>query len=108
MDGPWARAIIGSARDRRSPNREQRLSAGGWASVVRWLEEVPPEHFTLDWLLGRLGKRSFGIIMLLLAVVAIAPGVSIVAGLLLVKLFEDRRLVDVRTRTRHRLHPDHP
>ena len=47
------------------------------------LEEVPPEHFTLDWLLGRLGKRSFGIIMLLLAVVAIAPGVSIVAGLLL-------------------------
>jgi hypothetical protein len=54
-------------------------------SVVfrRLLEEVPPEHFTLDWLLGRLGKRSFGIIMLLLAVVAIAPGVSIVAGLLL-------------------------
>jgi hypothetical protein len=47
------------------------------------LEEVPPDHFTLDWLLGRLGKRSFGIIMLLLAVVAIAPGVSIVAGLLL-------------------------
>jgi hypothetical protein len=33
--------------------------------------------------MGRLGKRSFGIIMLLLAVVAIAPGVSIVAGLLL-------------------------
>jgi membrane associated rhomboid family serine protease len=30
-----------------------------------------------------------------------------VAGVLLVKLFEDRRLVDVRTRTRHRLHPDH-
>ncbi len=47
------------------------------------IEEVPPEHFTLDWLLGRLGKRSFGIIMLLLAVVAMAPGVSIVAGLLL-------------------------
>jgi hypothetical protein len=47
------------------------------------LEEVPSNHFTLDWLLGRLGKRSFGIIMLLLAVVAIAPGVSIFAGLLL-------------------------
>jgi len=30
-----------------------------------------------------------------------------VAGLVLVKLFEDRRLVDVRTRERHRLHPDH-
>jgi membrane associated rhomboid family serine protease len=30
-----------------------------------------------------------------------------VSGLVLVKLFEDRRLVDVRTRTRHRLHPNH-
>jgi uncharacterized iron-regulated membrane protein len=30
-----------------------------------------------------LHKRSFGIIMLLLALVAIAPGVSIVSGLLL-------------------------
>ncbi|UQD95972.1 hypothetical protein [Bradyrhizobium japonicum] len=33
--------------------------------------------------MGRLHKRSFGPIMLLLAVVAIAPGVSTVAGLLL-------------------------
>ena len=33
--------------------------------------------------MGSLRKRSFGIIMLLLALVAIAPGVSIVAGLLL-------------------------
>jgi hypothetical protein len=33
--------------------------------------------------MGSLRKRSFGIIMLLLAVVAMAPGVSIVAGLLL-------------------------
>ena len=31
-----------------------------------------------------------------------------VAGLLLVKPFENRRLVGVRTRRRHRLHPDHP
>jgi len=33
--------------------------------------------------MGSLRKRSFGIIMLLLSLVAIAPGVSIVAGLLL-------------------------
>jgi hypothetical protein len=33
--------------------------------------------------MGSLHKRSFGIIMLLLAVVAIAPGASIVAGVLL-------------------------
>ena len=33
--------------------------------------------------MGNLRKRSFGIIMLLLAVVAMAPGISVVAGLLL-------------------------
>jgi hypothetical protein len=37
----------------------------------------------LGWLLDNLHKRSFGIILLLLALVALAPGVSIVAGLLL-------------------------
>ena len=30
--------------------------------------------------MGSLHKRSFGIIMLLLALVAIAPGISMVAG----------------------------
>jgi hypothetical protein len=44
---------------------------------------VPADHFTLGWLMGSLRKRSFGIVMLLLALVAIAPGVSIVAGVLL-------------------------
>jgi hypothetical protein len=54
-------------------------------SVVlqRLHDEAPMDHFTLGWLMGSLRKRSFGMIMLLLAVVAIAPGVSIVAGLLL-------------------------
>jgi hypothetical protein len=55
------------------------------ASIVllRLHDEAPMDHFTLGWLMGSLHKRSFGIITLLLAVVAIAPGVSIVAGLLL-------------------------
>ncbi len=35
------------------------------------------------WLMGHLRKRSFGMIMLLLALVAMVPGISIVAGLLL-------------------------
>ena len=46
-------------------------------------DEAPTDHFTLGWLKGSLRMRSFGIIMLLLALVAMAPGVSIVAGLLL-------------------------
>jgi hypothetical protein len=51
--------------------------------LQRLHDEAPPEHFTLGWLMQSLGKRSFGIIMLLLALVATAPGISIVAGLLL-------------------------
>src|ERR1700682_1992714 len=46
-------------------------------------DEIPADRFTLGWLMHGLHKRSFGIIMLLLALVAIAPGLSIVAGLLL-------------------------
>ena len=45
-------------------------------SVVlqRLHDQAPTDHFTLGWLMGSLQKRSFGIIMLLLALVAIAPG----------------------------------
>ena len=55
------------------------------ASVV--LQELhdaaPADQFTLGWLMDRLQKQSFGLIMLLLAIVAIAPGISIVGGLLM-------------------------
>jgi hypothetical protein len=51
--------------------------------LQRLRDEAPADHFTLGWLMGSLRKRSFGIIMLLLGLVAIAPGVSVVAGLLL-------------------------
>ena len=55
------------------------------ASVVlqRLHDEAPIDHFTLGWLLASLHKRSFGIIMLLLALVATAPGIAYIAGLLL-------------------------
>lgn len=54
-------------------------------SVVlqRLLDEAPADHFTLDWLVASLRKRSYGMLMLVLALFAIAPGVSFVAGLLL-------------------------
>jgi hypothetical protein len=51
--------------------------------LQRLHDEVPPGHFTLAWLMDSLQKRSFGVIMLLLALVAIAPGISIAAGVLL-------------------------
>ena len=47
------------------------------------LGEAPAEHVTLDWLMARLGDRSFGIVLLLLAIVGLLPGVSAVAAVLL-------------------------
>jgi hypothetical protein len=49
--------------------------------LQRLHDEAPKDHFTLGWLMGTLHKRSFGVIMLIAAVVAVAPGISIVAGL---------------------------
>jgi len=46
-------------------------------------DKAPAGHFTLGWLTSSLHKQSFGLIMLVLAVVAAAPGISLVGGLLL-------------------------
>ncbi len=53
------------------------------AVLQRLHDEMPTDRFTLGWLMHSLHKRSFGIIILLLALVAITPGLSVVAGLLL-------------------------
>jgi hypothetical protein len=61
------------------------------ASVIlrRLNDQAPADHFTLGWLLAGLSRHSFGILLLLLSVIAIAPGVAIVAGvLLLIPAFE--------------------
>src|SRR5271165_5644332 len=47
------------------------------------LPKSPAGYFTLGWLTGNLHKQSFGLIMLVLAVVSAAPGISLVGGLLL-------------------------
>src|SRR5579864_3322860 len=51
--------------------------------LERLIREAPEGYFTLAWLTSRLRERSFGMIMLLLAVIAIGPVVSPIAGLLL-------------------------
>lgn len=45
--------------------------------------QVPPEHVTLESLLRGLGDRSFGVVLLLLALLGALPGVSVAGGLLL-------------------------
>jgi hypothetical protein len=47
------------------------------------LDQAPADHFTLDWLISRLPERSFGILMLLLGLLAMMPIGSIVPGVLL-------------------------
>ena len=47
------------------------------------LLQTADETVTLGWLMRRLGRRSFGIILLLLGLLACLPGVSAVAGVLI-------------------------
>jgi hypothetical protein len=54
------------------------------AVLQRLHDEAPTDHFTLEWVMQRLQKRSFGVIMFLLGMAAVAPGVSFGAGLLLI------------------------
>lgn len=48
------------------------------------LADAPPDYVTFDWLIGELHERSFGLIMLLMALVALIPGGSTFMGILLV------------------------
>ncbi len=86
--GLWARLQIaadrqeGGALASPSPDEPEALIPTS-AVLQRLLGEVHADYFTLGWLMGSLRKRAFGVIMVLLAVIALAPGLSILAGLLL-------------------------
>lgn len=47
------------------------------------LKDAPPDHVTIAWLMGSLRERSFGVVMLLMALVALVPGASMFIGVLL-------------------------
>lgn len=47
------------------------------------LKAAPQDLVTLDWIVTRLNDRSFGLVILLIAVVALVPGASPLAGILL-------------------------
>jgi hypothetical protein len=49
-------------------------------------DAAPAGHFTLDWLMGSLHKQSFAVILLVSAIIAAAPGISIIGGFLLLIL----------------------
>lgn len=59
------------------------------ATLTDLVDNLPGEHFTIEWLLGRLDRRSFGIILLVMALVAMVPGISLLIGpLLAIPAFE--------------------
>jgi hypothetical protein len=68
-----------------NPDRSANTEARGPASEVLQdlLRDLPPDHFTLAWLSRYLRRGSFGVIVLILALIAMVPGVSYVAGFLL-------------------------
>ncbi len=77
--------------DKFEPTAGASASAPVAASIIleRLNDQAPADHFTLAWLLDGLSKHSFGILLLLLAVIAIAPGIAILCGvLLLIPAFE--------------------
>lgn len=47
------------------------------------LHDLPAGSITPEWLLARLGERSFGLLFLLLGLLGLVPGASIAAGLLM-------------------------
>jgi hypothetical protein len=51
--------------------------------LAQLLAEAPPDYVSLAWLMGRLQERSFGLVMLLLALVSLLPGAGILAAVLL-------------------------
>jgi hypothetical protein len=54
------------------------------SAILRGLrDQAPTSPVTLQWLMDNLHQQSFGMIMLILGIVAAAPGISLLAGILL-------------------------
>lgn len=52
----------------------------------RLSDDTAPDHFTLKWLMSSMHQQSFGIMLLLMALVGAAPVISLVGGFLLLVL----------------------
>jgi hypothetical protein len=52
-------------------------------AIAQLLDEAPPDDVSLGWLIDRLQKRSFGLLMVLLAILGLVPGVATISGFLL-------------------------
>ena len=70
-------------------SRQPTDSRGPTSTVLRaLLLRVPGETVSLGWLIDQLGERSFGIVLLLLGLLASLPGASVVVILIAVPAFQ--------------------
>jgi hypothetical protein len=76
-----AMAITAAPNSKQSPDSNALIPASEVLQAL--LDNLPPDNFTLGWLSSHLHRRSFGVIVLVLALVAMVPGISYVAGFLL-------------------------
>jgi hypothetical protein len=49
--------------------------------LTRLINDAPKDTVDLDWLLGHLQKRAFGLLLLILAIAILVPGLGIVASI---------------------------
>lgn len=47
--------------------------------LARLIKEAPKDTVDLDWLLGHLRKRAFGLLLLILAIAMVVPGLGIIS-----------------------------
>lgn len=69
--------------DQPRPKAKSRALTAASVVLQGLLDKAPADHFTLAWLLDHLHARSFGFMVLILALIAMVPGISMVAGVLL-------------------------
>jgi hypothetical protein len=88
VDGTAPTRLAGSAAtDTAGVRRSTRTPTS--AVLDELLGVAPAETVTLGWLIGRLGDRSFGVVLLLLGLLGLLPGITnLTAVLLLVLAFE--------------------
>lgn len=52
-------------------------------SLARLLADAPPGRTTIAWFLSELGDQSFGLLILVMAIVGLTPGIASISGFLL-------------------------
>ena len=80
---PAEGAMAGAAAQQSSRPPDSGIFVPASEALEHMLDSLPPDRFTLHWLSSQLQRRSFGLVVLVLALVAMIPGLSYVSGLLL-------------------------